>query len=167
MTEESKNRGEKQEERRGKQKEKRTNDRGLQLQTETWKILNQAKVLLAAVTKETGMSLWHLAWQHGQRISPLTWQLPLLIFFLRWQKSNPCSHTALLCHTFLIFKGKTKVRNLSHSPILELRPPLDQLQLHGLFPSSPEHYLSWGCCCERHTPRCVLIFCITRNIKWW
>lgn len=61
MTEESRNRGEKQEERRGKQKERRTNERVLQLRTETWKILSKTKVLLAAVTKEAGMSLWHLA----------------------------------------------------------------------------------------------------------
>lgn len=38
-------------------------------QTEAWKIHDQAEVLLAAVTKEPGMSLWHLAWQHVQRIS--------------------------------------------------------------------------------------------------
>lgn len=50
---------EKQEERRRKQREK--NELVLQLQTETQKIHDQAEVLLAAVTEEPGMSLWHLA----------------------------------------------------------------------------------------------------------
>lgn len=50
----------------GKEKEtekekKKKNERVLQLQTETQKIHDQAEVLLAAVTKEPGMSLWHLA----------------------------------------------------------------------------------------------------------
>lgn len=49
--------------------EREKNELVLQLQTETQKIHDQAEVLLAAVTEEPGMSLWHLAWQHTQRIS--------------------------------------------------------------------------------------------------
>lgn len=60
MTEKSRNREAGGKERETK-REKRKDEWILQLQTETWKIHNQAKVLLAVVTKETGMSLWHLA----------------------------------------------------------------------------------------------------------
>lgn len=41
--------------------EREKNELVLQLQTETQKIHDQAEVLLAAVTEEPGMSLWHLA----------------------------------------------------------------------------------------------------------